>query len=234
MYFIFLFACNSASTGKGSNGVFGLIKYHYKDDRNVLLSSTKLISGYEHDFSTSLTRVGEELYGENSEMIYHVSPDDLNILTFDDGNPPGFSASTNNVGTFAIESKFRDELVDRIYLDFVIPDEIATKVWIREPNTNTFTDKEGSTISVPLYSQATFVPIPKYEGNEIVGEIDYELSIEPPEAVVTGHNIDNVNHDYINTTPSPINFYFIQTGTVSIGLTESVNNITTWQEIVVE
>ena len=64
--------------------------------------------------------------------------------------------------------KLRDELIDQVRLNFVTPDEISVLSWVREPNSEEFVEKIGDSINVSVGSQAAFIPIPKYDGNQLL------------------------------------------------------------------
>ena len=171
-------------------------------------------------------------------MMYHTSPDDITVETESilDGQigVPGFTFQADIEGSFLIESKLRDELIDQIRLNFVTPDEISVLSWVREPNSEEFVEKTGDSINVSVGSQAAFIPIPKYDGNRIIGDVDVEISIEPPEAASVGYNIESVGESGVEASSSPASIYFIQAGTVLVGATDVINNVTTYQEFVVE
>ena len=57
--------------------------------------------------------------------------------------------------------------------------------------------KTGDSINVSVGSQSTdFIPVPKYDGNRIIGDVDVEISIEPPEAASVGYNIESVGEEW--------------------------------------
>ena len=126
-------------------------------------------------------------------MVYHSSPDAIGIYaeTLLDGaiGVPSFTIETNAPGTYLIESKKEETLIDQIHLEFVEPDAISVLSWIRTPASEEFLLFEDENISVQLGSLAAFVPIPMFEGERVVGSVDVEISVDPPEAAVIGYNI---------------------------------------------
>ena len=78
-------------------------------------------------------------------------------------------------------SLLQDEIVDQITLNFVVPDAISVLSWIREPGAEEFTVPDGDSINVSVGSQAAFIPIPEFEGERIVGNVEADVPIEPPD-----------------------------------------------------
>ena len=233
MLLLALFACKDKVSASGE---LGRINYTLSSNFSLEtedLNETQLVTGYPQDFTASLTLDGWKMVENDSMLIYHTSPDDVELEseTLLDGvmGVPGFSIQSGSEGTFLVESYLQDELIDQIHLEFVKPDEISLISWIRGPESQEFTQEEGSDISVQLGSQAAFVPIPKADGKRIVGDIEVDLTIDPPTAAVVGYNISNVSEDGVESSDSPPSIYFVETGEVSIGATDVVNERTTWQ-----
>ena len=137
---------------------------------------------------------------------------DSETLLDGDIGVPGFAVQANSSGSFMVESYLQDEIVDQITLNFVVPDAISVLSWIREPGAEEFSASEGETISVTVGSQAAFIPIPEFEGERIVGNVEAEISIEPPEAAVLGYNIDEVSEGGVEASSNPASIYFVQAG----------------------
>jgi hypothetical protein len=239
LFFISLFACNKdvlLTSGELGRLNYVLQSNHQIDEFN--LSEAKIATGYEQRISADLTIDGWKMVGEEGYMVYHSSPDEMVVEseTVLDGQfgVPGFTFQADTEGRLLIESKLRDELIDQIHLNFVTPDEISVLSWVRGPNSEEFVEKDGENISVSVGSQAAFIPIPKYEGKRIIGDVDVEISIEPPEAASVGYNIESVGENGVEASSSPASIYFIQEGTILVGATDVVNNITTYQEFTVE
>ena len=170
-------------------------------------------------------------------LVYHTSPDDvtLDAESLLDGaiGVPAFTIQADKSGTFLVESKKEEALIDQIHLDFVKPDAISVLAWIREPSSTEFSLFTGEDISVHLGSQAAFVPIPMFEGERIVGDVDVEITVDPPEAAVVGYNVESISEDGVETNTSPASLYFMQEGPVLVGATDLVNNVTTYQRFTV-
>jgi hypothetical protein len=239
LLFISLFACNKDVLL--TSGELGRLNYVLQSNHQIDefdLSAAKIATGYEQRISADLTIDGWKMVGEEGYMMYHSSPDDMSVDSESvlDGQigVPGFTFLADVEGRFLIESKLRDELVDQIHLNFVTPDEISVLSWVRSPNSDEFVEKEGENITVSVGSQAAFIPIPKYEGNRIIGDVNVEISIDPPEAASVGYNIESVGEKGVEASSSPASIYFIQEGTVLVGATDVINNVTTYQEFTVE
>ena len=237
--FISLFACKKDTLL--SSGELGRLNYVLQSNHQIEefnLTEAQIATGYEQRISADLTLEGWKVVGEEGYMMYHSSPDDITVETESilDGQigVPGFTFQADIEGSFLIESKLRDELIDQIRLNFVTPDEISVLSWVREPNSEDFVEKTGDSITVSVGSQAAFIPIPKYDGKRIIGDVDVEISIEPPEAASVGYNIESVGESGVEASSSPASIYFIQAGTVLVGATDVINNVTTYQEFVVE
>jgi hypothetical protein len=223
-----------------TSGELGRINYtletSYKMD-GIQLSEAKLATGYPQRLAASLTIQGWKLVEDEPYMVYHSSPDEVTVEseTLLDGiiGVPGFTIQADEPGSYLVESKKQDELVDQIHLDFVKPDEISVISWIRNPDAEDFSLEEGEEISVTVGSQAAFVPVPMHEGVRIVGDVEVDITVDPPEAAVVGYNIESVEEGGVNFNASPSSIYFIQEGTVNIGATDIFNDVTTYQTFTV-
>jgi predicted RNA binding protein with dsRBD fold (UPF0201 family) len=238
MMFFLLFACDSDLLS--TTGELGRLNYTLDANYNVggiRLDEAKLSTGYPQQISATLTLAGWKMVETEPYMVYHSSPDpiSLNAETLLDGaiGVPSFTIETNTPGTYFVESKKEDELIDQIHLQFVQPDAISVLSWVREPSSEEFVLFDEENISVQLGSQAAFVPIPMFEGERVVGSVDVEISVEPPEAAVIGYNIENVTEDGVSYNASPASIYFMQEGTIMIGATDVVNDVTTHQRFTV-
>ena len=231
-----LFGCNRDILF--SSGELGHINYTivtgYQID-GLSLNDAKLTVGYPQEIDASLTIQGWKVVGDQPFMVYHSTEEssmtvDSETLLDGDLGVPGFSVQADSAGSFMVESYLQGELVDKISLEFVVPTDISVISWIRGPEEEEFSSAEGDTISVSAGSQAAFIPIPEYEGNRIVGNIDAEITIEPAEAAVLGYNIDSVGENGVEASSSPASIYFVQEGNVQVCATDTVNTVTTCQD----
>jgi hypothetical protein len=238
MLLLALFACKDKVTASGELGRINYALTSSYSLDTVDLNETQLVTGYPQNFTASLTLQGWKMVENDSILIYHSSPDDVTLdsETLLDGviGVPGFSIQSDSEGNFLVESYLQGELIDQIHIDFVVPDEISVISWVRGPDTEEFTKESGENISVSLGSQAAFVPVPKANGKRIVGDVEVELSVDPPSAAVVGYNIGSVSEDGVDSSASPPSIYFVETGTVAIGATDIYNDVTTWQNFTVE
>ena len=101
---------------------------------------------------------------------------------------------------------------------------------MRAPGAETFEKSQSDVISTTLGTQATFIPIPSKDGQRLIGRVEVELSVEPETAAVVGANIESVTEDSLDFSTNPASVYFVETGTVRIGITDTYNDVTTWQE----
>ena len=215
-----------------TTGELGRINYtlntNYQMDE-IRLNEAKLATGYPQEISASLTLKGWKLVEDEPYLIYHSSPDSVTVdsETLLDGAVvvPGFTIQAADAGTYLIESKKQDELIDQIQLEFVQPDDISIISWIRSPDTEEFAQQEGENIPVVLGSQAAFIPIPMFEGSRIVGDVEVEITVDPPEYAVVGYNIESVTESGVNFNASPASIYFVQSGEVRISAKDVVNGV---------
>jgi len=236
LFLLSLFACKNDILL--SSGELGNINYTivtgYKID-GLSLNEAKLAVGYPQTIEASLTLRGWKVVGDQPFLVYHSSADenmsvDSESLLDGDIGVPGFSVQADTAGSFMVESYLQDELVDQITLNFVVPDAVSVLSWIREPGAEEFTAAEGDTINVKVGSQAAFIPIPEFEGERIVGTVEADISIEPPEAAVLGYNIDEVSEGGVEASSNPASIYFVQAGEVKVCATDTVNAVTTCQD----
>lgn len=223
-----------------TTGELGRLDYALRTSytiEGVRLDEAQLAIGYPQYIEVSLTLAGWKLVKTEPYLVYHTSPDPvtLEVETLLDGaiGVPSFTIQADQEGTFLVESKKKDTLIDKIHLNFVKPDAISVLSWIREPSSTEFALFSGENISVKIGSQAAFVPVPMFEGNRIVGDVDVEITVEPPEAAVVGYNIESISEDGVESNTSPASLYFMQAGTVLVGATDLVNNVTTYQSFTV-
>jgi len=236
MFFLLsMFACKNDILL--SSGELGNINYTivtgYKID-GLSLNEAKLAVGYPQTIEASLTLRGWKVVGDQPFLVYHSSADEKmsveseSLLDGDIG-VTGFEVQADSAGSFMVESYLQDELVDQIALTFVVPDAISVLSWIREPGAEEFSSAEGETINVTVGSQAAFIPIPEFEGERIVGNVEADISIEPPEAAVLGYNIDEVSEGGVEASSNPASIYFVQAGSVQVCATDVINDVTTCQ-----
>jgi hypothetical protein len=236
LFLLSLFACKNDILL--SSVELGNINYTivtgYKID-GLSLNEAKLAVGYPQTIEASLTLRGWKVVGDQPFLVYHSSADesmsvDSESLLDGDIGVPGFSVQADTAGSFMVESYLQDKLVDQISLNFVVPDAVSVLSWIREPGAEEFTAAEGDTINVTVGSQAAFIPIPEFEGERIVGTVEADISIEPPEAAVLGYNIDEVSESGVEASSNPASIYFVQAGEVKVCATDTVNAVTTCQD----
>ena len=236
LFLLSIFACNNdllLSSGELGNMNYTIVT-GYKID-GLSLNDAKLAVGYPQTIEASLTLKGWKVVGDQPFLVYHSSADDnmsVNSETLLDGDigVPGFEVQADAAGAFLVESKLQDEIVDQITLNFVVPDAISVLSWIREPGAEEFTEADGETINVSVGSQAAFIPIPEFEGERIVGNVEADIAIEPPEAAVLGYNIDEVSESGVDASSNPASIYFVQAGAVQVCATDVINNVTTCQD----
>jgi len=224
-----------------ASGEFGHLNYTLETSYQmeaIDLNDAKLATGYPQKINVSLTPKGLKVVDfDESYLVYHGSSAEgvtVDSDTLLDGvlGIPSFSIQAETPGSYLVESKKEDELVDQISLAFVAPDEISLLSWIRAPEEEEFTLQDGDNISVTLGSQAAFVPIPMFEGSRIVGDIEVKITVEPEDYAVVGHNIDSVSETAVNHNTSPGSIYFVKdsstapSGVVKIIVTDVVNDKT--------
>jgi hypothetical protein len=236
LFLLTIFGCNRDILL--SSGELGHINYTIVTGYQIeglSLNDAKLAVGYPQEIDASLTIKGWKAVGDQPFLVYHSTEEtsmivDSETLLDGDLGVPGFNVQADVAGSFMVGSYLQDEIVDQISLDFVVPDAISVISWIRSPDAEEFNSAEGTNIPVQVGSQAAFIPIPEYEGKRIVGNIDAEITIQPPEAAVLGYNIDSVGENNVDASSNPASIYFIQVGAVQVCATDTVNAVTTCQD----
>ena len=234
----FMIACNNNILQ--TTGELGRINYALETSYSVgdqRLDEAKLAVGYPHNISASLTLEGWKMVETEPYMVYHSSPDPLMLdaETLLDGavGVPSFAVESEQVGEYLVESHKEGTLIDQIHLSFVKPDAVSVLSWVRAPTSEEFELLEGTEISVGLGSQAAFVPVPEFEGERIVGDLDVEITVFPEDAAVVGYNIESVSEDGVLYNSSPASIYFMEEGEVSIIAKDLVNQVETEQKFLV-
>lgn len=224
-----------------TTGELGRINYTLETSfsvENERLDEVRLAVGYPHEISASLTLDGWKIVETEPYKVFHSSPDDVDLdaeSVFDGAvGVPSFTVIASQPGSYRIESHFEDTLLDQIHLDFVQPDAVTVLSWIREPSSEEFVLFEGEQIAVILGSQAAFVPVPEFQGERIVGDVDVEITVVPESAAVVGYNIESVSEDGVSFNSSPASIYFMEEGEVSIVAKDLVNQVETEQRFVVQ
>ena len=232
---IFLLACNSNLLT--TSGELGRLNYWLNADYNMdgmNLSDYQMITGYPQDINIDLTLKGWKMVDDEPYLVYHEGEAGLDVdsETVLDGSfgVPGVTVQADETGSYQLTSKIREEEVDRIQLSFAKPDELEILSWMRTPGAETFEKSQSDVISTTLGTQATFIPIPSKDGQRLIGRVEVELSVEPETAAVVGANIESVTEDSLDFSTNPASVYFVETGTVRIGITDTYNDVTTWQE----
>ena len=235
----FMIACSNNILQ--TTGELGRINYALEASysmEDLRLDEAKLAVGYPHNISAFLTLDGWKMVETEPYMVYHSSPDSIQIdaETLLDGavGVPSFTVEAEETGEYLIESSKEGTLIDQIHLSFVQPDAVSVISWVREPTSEEFVLFEGDEIVVPLGAQAAFVPIPEYEGERIVGDLDVEITVFPETAAVVGYNIESVSEDGVDFNASPASIYFMEEGEVSIIAKDLVNLVETEQKFIVQ
>ena len=225
-----------------NTGDLGHIRYTLQTDykmEGLDLKEAKIATGYPQRLSASLTASGWNEVGKTPYLVYHTSADDAMLVdseTILDGEMgvPGFTIQADTEGKFALESKLQDTLIDTISFNFVKPTELSILSWIRAPNSDEFTEESGDNISVSIGAQAAFIPIPQFDGDRIVGDLETEISINPPEKAVAGYNIESVEEGGVKASSNPASVYFVEAGDVTVCATDLVNDVESCQNFTVE
>ena len=238
VFLLSLLACNGdflATSGELGRLNYTLVTNYKMDSFN--LAEAKMVTGYPQRIDASLTIKGWKMVEDQPFLVYHSSPDDITVDSESilDGElgVPGFSVQADSEGTYLVESYLKDDIVDQIHLQFVKPTDISVVSWIRSPDSEDFTEASGDNIEVTVGSQAAFIPIPVFNGERIIGDIDADITIDPPEAAVVGYNIEEVSEGGVESSAYPASIYFIEPGTVRVGATDTVNGVTTWQDFTI-
>ena len=223
-----------------TSGELGRINYRlestYKLDTRSL-ADVKLVTGYAQNIAADLTPLGWRVT-EEPYLGYHTADAVLSLenasIASDWFGFPDFTLLSAQEGNFPIETFVRDQLIDRIELEFARPDDLSVISWIRAPEADEFQKHQEEIISVQQGAQIAFIPIPMNEGERLVGEISVEVTVEPSDAAVIGQNIEQISEDGVQSSSSPTSLYFVRSGSVSVGIRDVVNDVTAWQEFLVE
>ena len=242
---------STGATGELGNLEFSIGSDHYLPE-NVTLTETGIVTGYDHSFTVALTSSGQgKLSGENWEKVQFSASQASNggvlsevTVTADTPSSSTDSSSTESTasntisrsvtikattaGTYTIEAKLSNEVIDRIQLTFATPDSLEAVVYQRAPGATEFTKAlfSGGTETLPRGSQISWIAIGKKAGVRLIGDIDFTKSFSTPAGVVDVTSLDHINEDGVMTLLSVPSVVFIDAGAQVMTISDSVNGVT--------
>lgn len=225
-------------------GELGRLQYMLTADTQFAegdLTEIGLGVGYTHEISIFVTPRGQKLLHDNAEsLVQSVDPDDGVVLEQeqrdddDDGRDDAYAAedvslTVTEPGVHTLTATWNDSLFDRIDLDFRVPTTLELIGFVRAPWSEEFVKVEEPTLQVEKGTQYAWITVSQdASGERLAGEVTPELDAEPLDAVVPGMDVSSINEDGIQNHIAP-SLYFIESGAVTVTLTDPINGIVATQ-----
>lgn len=224
-------------------GELGRLRYSLAADTYFTegtLTEIGLGTGYTHRVNISVTDRGMKLIHDNAEsLVQSVAPDDGVALeqedrTDDDDGDDDYSAedvdlAVTEPGVHTLTATWNDSLFDYIDLDFRVPTTLELMGFVRSPWAEEFVPVAEPTLQVEKGTQYAWITVSQDEaGERLAGEVTPDLGAEPMESVVPGMDVYPINEDGIDSHIAPT-LYFIESGPVTVTLTDPINGIVATQ-----
>lgn len=221
--------CNATSgVGIMQNIAYTLHSDFVAEEGNI--TGLSIVTGHEQWILTDLTAQGAEEAGEEKVNITHsVFPATDSVLIESHksrSDVPNFDVTVFDAGTYKIMSLLGYTVIDYIYLTFEQPNEMEVVTWVLAPDTEEWIDFSGfGPHTIEVGSQATFLPIPRRNGERLAGDIAVDLYATPEEAIVQGENVNAVYEQNVVTSTSPVSIFLVEEGEVAITLDDAANSL---------
>ena len=213
-----------------STGELGRIDYWLHTDyvmEDWSLTEVSILTGHTQQINTELTMRGESEY--NNGTISHVVSPSVGVTVEQDelsGDISDLLITVEDAGTYTVETLMDGRVFDTIELEFDSPASLDQITFVRAPSQDDFSENSSANPVVDEGSQVAFLPIPlDASGSRIAGDIAVELSADPEDMIVEGSNVLGVYEQGVYTSSSPTTIYFVDSGEVTITLTDVPNAV---------
>ena len=223
----------------GSTGDLGRIDYWLYTDyvlEDWSLTDVSILTGHSQQINTELTMKGESEY-DNKTITHMVTPSVGVTVEHDDldDRVSDLLITVEQPGTYTVDSLIDGHVFDTIDLEFDTPTTLDQITFVRAPADDDFVEDESASPTVEEGSQVAFLPIPlDASGLRIAGDISVGLSADPEDMIVEGSNVLGVYEQGVYTSSSPTTIYFVDSGAVTITLTDDPNAVSASTTFTVE
>jgi hypothetical protein len=223
----------------GATGELGRINYWLYTDYVIddwSLTETSILTGHQQRINTDLTARGEQ-DAHDREITHTVTPSTGVTIEHDstDEDVSDLVITVDAPGIYTVESVINGNVFDTIDLEFDAPTELDQITFARSPGGEDFEELSSTSPTVQEGTQAVFLPIP-YDaaGDRIAGDISVKLTADPEDMIVEGSNVLGVYEQGVLWSSSPSTIYFVDSGEVTISLTDVPNGVSAVTTFTVE
>lgn len=221
-----LIGCGDASTATGEEGRINYTLYTRYISPDNDLRSVSLITGYDQRIDTDLTQKGRNDTADPGGIMHSIEPGVGASVTMvaDGSDVPDMLVNVSDPGNYTLTSMQGPDLFDRITLSFDTPTNIELVTWLRQASGDFTRQEDQASYAVTEGAQVTFLPIPTNDdGVRLLGEIAFDVSVEPATSAVAVHNVEAVYEQSVWYQESPLSLVFIEPGTVTITVSDQVH-----------
>ena len=223
----------------GATGDLGRIDYWLHTDYVIddwSLAEVSILTGHQQRINTELTTKGAN-DAHDREITHTVTPSTGVTVEHDDFSDAvsDLLITVDEPGIYTVESVINGEVFDKIDLEFDAPSELGQITFARAPDSDEFAELSSASPTVQEGTQAVFLPIPyDASGSRIAGDITVKLTADPEDMIVEGSNVLGVYEQGVIWSSSPSTIYFVDSGEVTISLTDVPNGVTAATTFTVE
>lgn len=220
--------CGDSVANRGNLGNLVYTLFTQYEIEETELSAVSLITGVQHRIVVT-GAPGADIK-QRSTISHILSPaNDNEIVTdtpTDDASIGDALVTVNLPGTYTLQSWKETELVDYIVLKFVEASDLRVVIFLKLPESQKFAHAAGDFLTVPLWTQATFLAAPvDADGNDLVGDIGLEIATSPQDSLIRLSNLISVTEMDVWESAYPINMLFVETGTIQVTFTEPLTGL---------
>lgn len=215
-----------ANQGNLGNLVYTLFTQYEIEESE--LSAVSLITGVQHRIVVTQAP-GADIKQRSTiqHVLFPAGDTEITTDTPTDDSSVGDALLTINIpGKYTLQSWKDTELVDYIVLNFVQASDLRVVIFLKTPESQEFAHAAGDFLTVPLWTQATFLAAPvDADDNDLVGDIGLEVSTEPQDSLIRLSNLISVTEMDVWESAYPINMLFVETGTIQVTFTEPLTGL---------
>lgn len=231
--FFALIACGDMATSVGD---LGHIEYSL-NTRYILpdgeLRDLTLVVGHAQSFNLDLTEQGAKRVDDTEAIRHRITPSQRASVVHD--GFPSVDLLVTDPGTYTLSSRADDRLIDRIDLTFARPDDLSIHTWVKEPGDDDFVSEgDQNRLRVSEGSQISLLPIPLMGGERLTGNVNVEVSSDPPGAVVPAAHVWSVTEQNVAWSQSSTDLFIVGSGSVTLTIEDLPNGLSVIRTLDVE
>jgi hypothetical protein len=186
------------------------------------LRDLALVVGHEQSMNLDLTEQGEKRVDDEDALRHTVAPSRHADIPND--SFPSISLVVERAGTYTLTTFENDRTIDRIDLEFEVPDDLSVHTWIKEPGADDFESQGDQRVMVVRQgAQLSLLPIPLKDGERLTGDIQVEITADPPTAVVAAAHVWSVTEQNVAWTESNTDLVVVGLGEVKLTIEDVPN-----------